>query len=508
MTPDSKIIEIEKLAEKLKPLRAENKKIVLSNGCFDLLHIGHIRHFNKAKMNGDILVVTITPDLYVDKGPNRPAFSEVLRAEAVASLNNVDYVAISKWPTAEGALRLLKPDCYAKGSESKEKKSDNLSIIDRERLIAEEIGSKIIFTEDIVFSSSNLINRFLSNMTTETHEYIKLLKNRYSTDDILKTLAQINSTKVLVIGDTILDDYHYCETIGKSSKDPTLAMLHKSSELFAGGVLAVANHVANFTKSVELFTVLGEKNSYEDFIRTKLHNNIKTYFQFKRGAPTLIKRRFLDGYSFNKLLEVYIMDDSELPDEQDAELCEWIKKELSKYNLVIAADFGHGTISNKMRKVLSNHSSFLAVNTQANAGNRGFHTISSYLRADLVCLAEHEMRLEKRKMNGPLRPMMTELSEQLDCRTFIVTRGRRGCLVNGKNDEFISVPSLTSKVVDRVGAGDAFFSIAALTASQNADNEIIGFLGNVVGSLAVEIIGNQKPIDKLALEKYVASILK
>ncbi len=74
------------------------------HGVFDLLHIGHIRHFEQAARIGDVLVVTVTPDRYVDKGPHRPAFTETLRAEAIGSLSCVDYVAINRWPTAEDTL--------------------------------------------------------------------------------------------------------------------------------------------------------------------------------------------------------------------------------------------------------------------------------------------------------------------------------------------------------------------------------------------------------------------
>ena len=81
-----KIKTIEELAKLLKTYRSENKKIVHCHGVFDLLHIGHIRYFEQARRLGDFLIVTITPDRYVDKGPHRPAFTEALRAEAIASL--------------------------------------------------------------------------------------------------------------------------------------------------------------------------------------------------------------------------------------------------------------------------------------------------------------------------------------------------------------------------------------------------------------------------------------
>lgn len=503
-----KTYKLDELAQLLQGFKAEGKKIVLCHGCFDLLHIGHIRHFRQARRWGDVLVVTLTPDRFVDKGPGRPAFPETLRAEAIASLDLVDCVGINKWATAEETLRLLRPDFYAKGSEFKDADSDSTRKIDKELAVVEEIGAQIIFTEDIVFSSSNLINRFLSDKPEEIQEYLHLFRTRYSIGEVHEVLDNMSSLKVMVIGDTILDDYQYCEAIGKSNKDPVLALLHRSNDLFAGGSLAVANHVANFSNEVRLVTVLGEYDRHEDFIRKRLKPNITPHFATQPGAPTLIKRRFLDGYSFNKLLEVYVMDDSGLPNDLDTELCSLVEEELPKYDLVIAADFGHGAISERMVRTLSENAPFLAVNTQANAGNRGFHTINRYPKADVVCLAEHEIRLEKRNENGPLRPMMDDMAEKLSCGTCVVTIGRKGSLVRGEKGSFVASPSLTMQVVDRVGAGDALFAVTAMAAVQDVEDELIGFLGNVAGSLAVEIIGNQKAIEKLNVKKFVSALLK
>ena len=160
---NGKIKTIEELTEVLASHRAESKKIVHCHGVFDLLHIGHIRYFEQAQGMGDVLVVTVTPDQYVDKGPHRPAFNEILRAEAVASLSCVDYVAINKWPTAEETLRFLRPDVYVKGSEFKNMASDMTGKIAREEKVVREIGGTLAFAEDIVFSSTNLINRYVSN---------------------------------------------------------------------------------------------------------------------------------------------------------------------------------------------------------------------------------------------------------------------------------------------------------------------------------------------------------
>lgn len=508
MENNGKIKNIEDLATLVSSYRAEGKKIVHCHGVFDLLHIGHIRYFEQARRMGDVLVVTVTPDIYVDKGPYRPAFPENLRAEAVASLNCVDLVAINKWPTAEETLRLIKPDIYVKGAEFKNPSSDMTGKMGKEEKVVREIGASLAFTEDIVFSSTQLINRYLANFPQEIDNYLHFLRQRYSLQEILDILDQMSSLDVMVIGDTILDEYQYCEAIGKSSKDPVLALKYQSHDLFAGGVLAVANHVANFANRVQLVTVLGEQNSYADFILSQLLPNVTPYFAIQKNAPTIIKRRFIEGYSLNKLFEVYIMDDSGLAEEKDEQLCNWLKENLPKYDLVIAADFGHGAISKNVVHALSENARFLAVNTQANAGNRGFHTLTRYPHADYVCLAEHEMRLLMRDLYGDLRPMMSEMAAKMGCSKFVVTQGRKGCIVRGVNGDFVEVPSFARNIVDRVGAGDAFFGITSLGAAKGLPEEILGFLGNIMGSLAVEIVGNKKSIDKLSVKKFIVSLLK
>ncbi|MFC1815182.1 PfkB family carbohydrate kinase [Thermodesulfobacteriota bacterium] len=508
MNEINKIKTLEELADTVLSLRSKNMKIVHCHGCFDLLHIGHIRYLRQSKQMGDKLIVTITPDKYVDKGPHRPAFPEAFRAEAVASLDDVDYVAINKWPTAEETLRLLRPHVYVKGSDFKDVESDTTGKLAREARTVREIGAELAFTKDIIFSSTNLINRFFLSFPDDVKQYLNIFRTRYKPEDILELLNRMSMLNVLVIGDTIIDDYHYCHTIGLSSKDPVLAVQYNSHDLFPGGVLAIANHVANFARKVRLVTVMGEKESHENFIRSNLRANISPYFLIQDNAPTLIKRRFVEGYSLNKLFEVYIMDDSGLSDEKDDQLCNWLKTNLPKYHLAIVPDFGHGAISQKVRQTLIEHAPFLAVNTQANSGNRGFHTITRYSRADYVSIAEHEIRLEMRDMKSKIRPMMEKTSVQMNCRNFVVTRGKKGCLVRNRDGGFVEVPAFAQKVVDRIGAGDAFLSVSALAAYLNACPELIGFIGNIVGALAVEILGNQKSIDKISVENYITSLIK
>ena len=155
-TSSRKLLPMEALARRIGRLKTRGKKIVLCHGCFDLMHPGHIKYFQAAKNMGDCLVVTVTPDIFVDKGPGRPVFDEKLRAESIAALECVDFVAVNEWPTAEETLRLIKPDIYVKGQEF-EHLEDKTGKIQKEYAVLKEVGTVMRFTHEIVFSSTKLL---------------------------------------------------------------------------------------------------------------------------------------------------------------------------------------------------------------------------------------------------------------------------------------------------------------------------------------------------------------
>ena len=113
--------------------KIENKNIVLCHGVFDMLHIGHLNHFEESRKFGQILIVSITKDEFVNKGPNRPAFTSSLRMEAISSLGVIDYVVENEWPEATNAIKAIKPDIYCKGPDYKNLSSDITGKINEEK---------------------------------------------------------------------------------------------------------------------------------------------------------------------------------------------------------------------------------------------------------------------------------------------------------------------------------------------------------------------------------------
>ena len=502
----TKIKDIHELAEELAHVR-RGRTVVQCHGVFDLLHIGHIRHFQEAKKAGHLLVVTITPDRYVNKGPHRPVFAEALRAEAIASLDGVDYVAINKWPTAVEAIELIRPDVYAKGADYADAAADHTGGITLERRAVEGVGGKLVFTDEITFSSSTLLNRHMSIFPKEVNDYLAEFRRNFSVDDVTAFITRASSLRVLVVGEAIIDEYQYCDTLGKSGKEPILAAQFVRCEKFIGGSLAVANHVASCCGNLRLVTMLGSQESHEDLIRTTLVPAVTPEFLIMDGAPTLIKRRFIETYPFQKLFEVYVMDE-QAAERKSADLCEVLEKLVPEVDLVVVADYGHGMIGPAAVDIICKQARCLAVNVQVNAGNHGFNTVSKYGRADFISLSEKEVRLETRKPTGDLRDIVRRVAGDLNCRQILVTRGAKGSLCFGRDEGFFETPGFALRTVDRVGAGDAVFAMGSLCAAVGAPIQVIGFVGNAAGSEAVGIVGNQRFIERAPLLKHVEALLK
>ena len=115
----STVLSREELVQRVAAARENGARIVLANGCFDVLHVGHVRYLAGARELGDILIVGINADQQVtaQKGPGRPVLPAVERAEIVSALESVSYVTIFEEPTVEQLLLALKPDVHAKGTD-------------------------------------------------------------------------------------------------------------------------------------------------------------------------------------------------------------------------------------------------------------------------------------------------------------------------------------------------------------------------------------------------------
>ena len=503
-----KIITLGAMAKLSRQLRAEGKRVVLCHGTFDLMHAGHIRYLQRAKQEGDVLLVTVTADTYVNKGPGRPVFSDQLRAENLAALACVDFVAVNHAISAVEALNEIRPSIYAKGGEYRSHGDDVTGNIALEQEAVEAHGGQIFYTDEITFSSSNLLNEHFNVFSPETKEFLQGFRSRWSDKEIQRQIASLTDLKVLVIGDAIIDQYHYSTPLGQTGKGNVFAVRHDSEEQFAGGAIAVANHVAGFAESVTLVTGLGAVDNHEQFIRDKLLPNVTPRFYYFKDAPTVTKRRFVDA-DMSKLFEVYFFKEDPVLGEAEGNICQWLDANVGLYDVVVVPDFGNGFITPDMIAVLNAKAKFLAVNTQINSGNRGYHVIHRYPRADFVSLNEPELRMAAHNRHDSLEVVSRQIGERVQVKQLATTRGTRGVMMFDRESKvFHNVPALSTRVVDRIGAGDAFLSLAGLCAAKGLDAEVAAFVGSVAAAMDVQIVCNREPINPIGLNKYVSTLLK
>ena len=504
-----KIKTLKDLQQIITDLKSKGKKIIHCHGIFDLLHIGHIKHFEEAKTFGDILVVTITPDEFVHKGPNRPAFTTALRLEALAALESIDFVSANKWPVAVDTIKIIQPDIYCKGPDYKDHKDDITGKIDEEEKAVKSVGGKIMYTADISFSSSSLLNKYGDVYNDSQKTFIKKMLNSQDFYEIKNKVNDLQKLKVLVVGETIIDQYIFCEALGKSGKEPVLVLRDLKMEQYAGGAAAIARHLSDFCKSVSLLSMLGEKREYEDFVLKSLHKNVKPYFIYKEGSPTITKKRYVDHISKSKNLGVYSLDDVQMNGENQNQLNTYLAELVPNHDLVIVSDYGHGFISQTTAEVISKYSIFTSLNAQINAANIGYHTINNYRNIDCVIINETELRHELRDQETDVELLMKTLANTLQVQILVVTQGDNGAILFGtEKNKFHYCPAFAAKVVDKIGSGDAMLALLSCSIKNGFDPELALFVGSLAAAQSVETIGNSTSVSKIQLLKTFSHAIK
>jgi rfaE bifunctional protein nucleotidyltransferase chain/domain len=508
-TARQKIMTLEQLARYAEAARKNGQSVVLAHGTFDLLHMGHVRHLEQARALGDVLLVTLTGDQFVNKGPGRPVFTATLRAEMVAALTYVERTAVNDAATAENIINLIKPDVYVKGSDYADDENDVTGKIRDERDAVEANGGRIHFTYDITFSSSSLLNRHFDVFEPTLRGYLDTVREKRSLDEFVHIIDDIKDKSVLLIGDSIIDEYHYVSPLGKSPKENLIPTLYRDAEMFAGGVVAAANHVAGFCREVHIITCLGDDPEAEKFIRSSLKPNVDITVINRNAAPTTRKRRFVDADYLRKMFEVYFMDDSPLTGGIEEALISAVAKKAPDHDVVIATDFGHGMITGKVREEMAARSRFLAVNAQSNSANHGYNLVTKYRRADYLCIDAPEARLAVGDQHVEIELIASDLiPSRINCSRLILTHGRHGCVTYDRNAGVRRIPAFTGRALDTMGAGDAFLAVTSPMVAAGHDMEMIGFIGNAVGAIKVGIVGHRQSVEKVPLLKYLNTLLK
>lgn len=451
------------------------KRIVLAHGCFDLLHLGHIRHLQEARKQGDYLLVSVTDDAFVRKGAGRPVFTADQRAEALRALDCVDGVIVTKGVDAVDVINAVGPDVYVKGVDYADRKD---AALEREVAAITALGGQFYITQaDNSWSSSRIING--ERLPEECTAYLDGTRPRGFLDRIRSAFERADQMAITVVGETIVDEYRYVTPLGRPVKEFCLATVRaREPEAFLGGVIAASKHA--------------------EWVRLNVVTN---------SHVKVTKTRYVDGAFNRKLFEVYSERELELLPTQRAKFQLELAEAVKASDIVIVFDFGHGLMGATEREMVA-ASRFLAINAQTNTGNFGFNPVTKYMRADYVCVDEPEARLATGMQTEPIRDVASKLAEAMHAQNTIMTNGRAGCLSCFRHGYPIHTPAFAFNGIDTMGAGDAFLAATAPLIAAGLDLEAAALVGNVAGALKVGIVGHRRHVGREELLQSVEALLK
>lgn len=481
----------------------KSKKIVLCHGVFDVFHIGHLMHLKNAKSKGDILIVSITADQYVNKGPNRPYFNQSYRATLLASIDFINYIYISNSKTAEKALNDLKPDFFAKGEEYKNEKNDISKNIIYEKNILKKNKGKIIFTNDKKFSSTDLVNNFFDVFSSQQKKFINQIKKKFSKSNILEIIESFSNVEVTLIGDALIDNYCYVNTLGLTAKNPTISSEYLYEEKYFGGVLATAEMLASLGSKVNLilYNYCQEKNHK---LISKFNKKIKVFFIKNNNKRNYIptKTRFLNKTRDIKLFQISNINQIKLSEIEENKYIKIIKKLNTKNNFLLLLDFGFGVFNEKFIKKIYKINKNIFLNVQTNSNNFGFNYFTKYSKFFYLSVDRREYELALSK-----KIQIENINKYILKKNLIsITLGEQGSIFYNKKRIF-NCPSFFLNAKDTTGCGDAYFIITSLLIKLGHKDEIVPFLGNCYAGLHSRIVGNKSFPSSIELAKTVTTLL-
>jgi cytidyltransferase-like protein len=506
-----KVVAFDAAPQAFAALRAAGKRVVQSHGIFDLMHPGHILHLEEARALGDVLVVTLTADRFVDKGPGRPYFHEQLRIRSLVALACVDYVVLVPAAGAVPGIERIRPQVFCRGKEYEDPSFDVTGSLTAEREAVEKVGGELRFVGPIKYSSTKLLNLFFDRLTGPVRTFCSSLAAHWTQHAFHEAVDSFQGLKVLVVGDTIFDRYAQVKVQGLTSKNLIISGRYLGEETQCGGALAVFRHVREFVKDVRFFSLLGT----EDWVQREIAAQVPASADGALRVPeftTVVKQRFVEppasGKEVRKLFSVNYLDAQPPSPAIEERILERLSVELKQADVVLLLDFGHGLMQQRVRDLVQAEARFLALNCQTNSNNHGFNIINrQYRRADAFSLDEQELVLACGRRRVDFTAELEALRLGLGARAAWLTRGSVETLGLLESGERCVCPPLETDVVDTIGAGDAFFSVVALAAARKLPLDLATLLGQLAGAQAVKIVGNSRPISKDALVRGGMSLL-
>ncbi|MBU1659460.1 adenylyltransferase/cytidyltransferase family protein [bacterium] len=466
----------------------KNKKIaVFVYGDFNILHPGHLRLLKFAKESGTYLIVGVnSDDVTFNKGINQD-----VRLESIRATSYVDEAFILQ-ESAVAYIQKNRPDIVVKGKEFESKYNPELEII-------KGYGGKLLFSSgEIGFSSMDLLKKeFFTSNYKVNHSASYLERHSFKLQDLRDIVEKFSNLNVLVIGDTIVDEYITCEPLGMSQEDPTIVVSPLASNKFIGGAAIVASHAATLGAKVKFFSVVGEDENKE-YVKNGLEAlGIDVFLYSDCTRPTTLKQRF--RASSKTLLRVNHLKQHSISLDIENTVLEALAHEIKDIDLILFSDFSYGVLTKTLIQNISKlgleNSILMAADSQSSSQ---VGDISKFKEMTLVTPTEREIRLSLNDFESGLVVLSDKLSVVSNAKYIFTTLGAEGMMIyNTPKDKLLTdnISALGNIVKDVSGAGDSLLTCSAMALGVGANIWEAAYLGSLASAIQISRVGNV-PIKK------------
>jgi len=492
MQPD-KIITLAELRDQIVPAcQRDGDSVVLCHGHYNIIHPGHLRFIHHAKSLGNKLIVAVYGDCHFSGLELKKMYPQLVRAQGISALQLVDYVLILDSLTLLDALGAIKPAVFVMGKDYEQERNGEEAEASR---FANSSGIKVVYhSGEIHYASSELLHSSQQELEqARLHQFIESCKRQQvNIVDLSHYLGEFSNRRLLVVGDTIVDQYAACEPLGMSAEAPVVVVRELETQEYVGGAGIVAAHIRALGAECSYLSIVG-KDQPGDFVRNEMEKQqIDAHLIEDSSRPTTFKIRYM--VNNQKLFRVSRLQDHSPSQELESQLIERLEELVPQVDGVLVSDYVYGVVTNRLLtrllELAKKHSVKLFGDLQCSSqiGN-----ILRFKEFDLLCPTEREARIALGDNESGLEWIAQTLRDKTKSNDLLLKMGSDGFIIYTSENGFLQrqhFPALAANPLDVTGAGDSLLAAMSVSVCAGASLMEASAIGTCMASIAVQTVGN------------------
>ncbi len=486
-----------------------SKDSVLAYGHFNTIHPGHIRYLKYAKKQGKNLFIALMGDKSLNDSFTFK-FNQKDRSNALSLIGIADKIILLDANELSLAVEKITPKLLILGKEFESSSEEEIvKSINIQRKADRRFS---FYGGEITYSNSELLNGIGSEIEAKRKKEFSAacLKNNIYLETLYESISHWKNTNLVVIGDSILDQYVACEALGMSAEAPVIVVKELESKNFIGGAGIVAGHISSLGANCTLISVIGDDQNGESLRNKLIEAGIKDGLEIDSERPTTFKKRYV--VDNQKLFRVSKLEQFQINSKIEEKIINRLEQIAPDIDGIVISDFVYGVVTENVLKAINliaeKYSLMLFGDLQCSTQ---VGSITKFNNFTLVCPNEREARIAMQDKDSGLEYLSNKLLSLTKSEKLIMKLGPQGFIAYEKdtNGQYFSqsFPALSVTPIDLTGAGDSLLAVMATGLSSKQPMMQTAAIGSCMAAIAVETLGNT-PIDLDKLREKIYSTFK